>query len=156
MPASNSLAGKVKMLCRLEPDADGYPPVSVEGLWVQPLSSGTVVLDNIPFYAKGIAPGDELVVSANANGEAWFQSLAKSGGRSVFRIHTESDQQVAKIREELLDLGMPSEVDRKSRLIAVEVPADADIRPLLDYLVVGQDSLRFDFEEAVLRHSIPD
>jgi len=47
---------------RLEPDDDEYPPVSTEGLWVRSLDSGTVILDNIPFYAKGIAPGDDLEV----------------------------------------------------------------------------------------------
>lgn len=156
MSVSSTFAGRFKMLCRLEPDEDGCPPVSTERLWVRPLESGTVILDNIPFYAKGIAPGDELAVLAGADGEAWFQAVAKSGGRSVFRIHTGSDQQIAKIREKLLDLGMPSEVDGKTRLIAVEVPADADIRPMLDYLVAGQESLRFDFEEGALRHTIPD
>jgi hypothetical protein len=156
MPLSSSSAGKLKMLYRLEPDDDGYPPVSTEGLWVRPLDSGTVILDNIPFYAKGIAPGDELAVLVGADGETWFQALVSSGGRSVFRIHAESDQQVAKIREELLGLGTPSEVDSKTYLIAVEVPANADISPILDYLVVGQDSSRFDFEEGALRHAIPD
>ena len=65
-------AEKVRMLCQLHPDYDGYPPVSVEGLWVQPQTSGTVLLDSIPFYARGIAPGDELSVSMRANGEIWF------------------------------------------------------------------------------------
>ena len=156
MPASSLSAGKVKMLFRLEPDNDGYPPVSVEGLWVRPLTSGNVVLDNIPFYARGIAPGDELRVSTNAAGESWFESLVKSGGESVFRIHASNEREAAAIREELLELGTPSEVDIKTRLIALEIPLAADIRPVLNYLIVGQESNRFDFEEGALRHAIPD
>lgn len=143
------------MLFNLEIDDDGYPPVSVEGLWVRPLVGGTVLLDNIPFYAKGVAPGDELAVS-ETDGETWFRSLVKSGGASVFRIHASDDAGIAKVREELLDFGLPSEVNRDVRLIAVEVPAAADIRPVLDYLVVGQESERFDFEEGTLRHALPE
>ena len=123
---------------------------------MRPRDSGTVILDNLPFYAKGIAPGDELAVLAGANGETWFQALVSTGGRSVFRIHAESDHEIARIREELLGPGVPSEVDSQTRLIAVEVPANADIRSILDHLVVGQDSSRFDFEEGALRHAIPE
>ncbi len=142
------------MLFQLEPDEDGCPPISVEGLWVRPTLSGNVVLDNIPFYAKGVAPGDELSISMNSQDEAWFAQLVKPGGKSVFRVHATSDEEIAKIREELLDLGIPSEVDRKTRLIALEVPATADIRPVLNYLVIGRTSDRFDFEEGVLRHAL--
>lgn len=144
------------MLYKLEPDADGCPPIAVEGLWVRMLDSGTVVLDNIPFYARGIAPGDELTVAVNLDGETWFQALAKSGGASVFRIHASSGPEIATIREELLDLGLPSEVDKEACLIALELPVGVDIRPVLDYLVRGQESERFDFEEGVFRHALPD
>ncbi len=154
MPTSN-LPHKQKMLYKLEPDADGYPPISVEGLWVRPLISGTVILDSIPFYARGIAPEDELAVAVNSDGEVWFHALVRSGGASVFRIHADSDADVAKIREELLDLGLPHEVDIKVRVIAVGIPVGSDIRPVLDYLVVGQESERFDFEEGALRHALP-
>ena len=74
----------------------------------------------------------------------------------MFRIHAGTEQEVRDIRAELLDLGVPSEVDIKTRLIAVEVPAHTDIRPILDYLVVGQELKRFDFEEGALRHPFSD
>ncbi len=155
MPVFEQFSEKRKMLFRLQPDDDGYPPVEVEGLWVRLQPSGLAILDNIPFFAKGLAPGDELSV-ITVGGETWFDRLAKSGGSSVFRIHAESDQDIYKIREELLDLGLPSEVDSKSKLIAIEVPLATDIRSTLDYLVTNRESQRFDFEEGVLRHSIPE
>ena len=156
MSVPKSFSGRLKMLFPIEPDDDGYPPVAVEGLWVRSLPVGNVVLDNIPFYARGIASGDELSVSVNAKGELWYEQLIKSGGASVFRVHAASDAEIARIREELLDLGIPSEVDSKTRLIALEVPMSSDIRPILNYLVLGQESGRFDFEEGVLRHALPD
>lgn len=96
--ATSSSLDRQKMLYRLEPDEEGYPPVSVEGLWVRPLDSGAVVLDNIPFYARGVAPGDELAVTVDANCETWFEALASSGEASVFRIHAGSDSEIPRIR----------------------------------------------------------
>lgn len=149
------LTAKRKILFRLEADDDGYPPVSVESLWVRPMESGNVVLDNIPFFAKGIAPGDELAIATNDEGDTWFQALVKPSGVSVFRIHAANNLELENIREDLLSRGIPSEVNGKLLLIAIEIPACADIRPVLDYLVNGQESNRFDFEEGVLRHRLP-
>jgi hypothetical protein len=155
MTTSISFTGKCKMLCRLQPDSDGYPPVAVEGLWVRLQPSGSVILDNIPFFAKGLAPGDELRIKT-IDGEIWFEQLIKSGGASVFRIHVKGKQNLEKVREELLALGLPSEVNGTIDLIAVEIPFGADIRPALDYLILNQEAQRFDFEEGVLRHPIPE
>jgi Domain of unknown function (DUF4265) len=153
---ASSVAPKTKMFFSLEADEDGYPPVSIEGLWVRSLDAGTAVLDNIPFYAQGIAPGDVLSIVRDSQGEVWFRGLLKSAGASVFRIHASTEIEVARVREELLDLGLPSEVDAAVRLVAVEVPVDRGIGDLLSYLMAGQEANRFDFEEGVLRHAMPD
>jgi Domain of unknown function (DUF4265) len=87
--------------------------------------------------------------------ETWLDRVVTPGGASVFRIRAATKTDLEKIREELLDLGLPSEVDLQLLLVAVEVPVSADIRPVLSYLVENQDSARFDFEEAVLRHALP-
>lgn len=156
MAVSREQSSVIKMRYRLERDEDGYPPVSSEGLWVRSLPQGTVILDNIPFFAYGIAPGDELSVSRDASGDLWYKDLVKPNGGSVFRLHAPDQAGIERIRGELLDLGLPSEVDKASRLVALEVPRGADIRPLLEYLMDGQASERFDFEEAVLRHAVPE
>jgi hypothetical protein len=151
----NELPEKLKMFLRLQPDEDGYPPFAVEGLWVQQKAPGVVVLDNIPFFAKNLAPGDLLSVVED-DGGIWFGDLLKSAGSSVFRISAAHKGDIARIREELMDLGLPSEVDEKLLLIAFEVPCGVDIRPVLSYLVDNQESERFDFEEGALRHAIPE
>lgn len=153
MSASTSTT-KQKMLYRLERDEDGYPPVSFEGLWVHPTGSGTVILDNIPFYAKGIAPGDELAIATAVEGEIWFETVVKAGGGSVFRIHSANDIDLLKIREELIELGASSEIEQGAQLIAVEISETTEIKLILNYLVIGSENNRFDFEEAVLRHNI--
>lgn len=81
--------------------------------------------------------------------------IIKAGGGSVFRIHVANDIELLKIREELLDLGMSSEIEQDARLIAVEVPRTTAIEPILNYLILGNEAERFDFEEIVLRHALP-
>jgi hypothetical protein len=45
----------VKVLFQLEQDEDGYPPASVESLWALPKGEGLFQVDNIPFFATGVA-----------------------------------------------------------------------------------------------------
>lgn len=73
-----------KVLFRLEQDANGYPPASVEGLWARAVEGGYAV-DNIPFHVYGIAPGDVIATREEA-GETWFAELRRSSGSSVFRV----------------------------------------------------------------------
>jgi hypothetical protein len=147
--------GQQKVLFRLEQDEDGYPPFAVEGLWATPKPNGVLVVDNIPFFARGVAPGDTVLVSVQGK-DVWFDRVVATAGVSVFRIRAKDESGLDQIRGELMDLGLPSEVDRKLLLLAVEVPFGADIRPFLEYLVTSQESERLDFEEAALRHPLPD
>jgi hypothetical protein len=41
-------------------------------------------------------------------------------------------------------------------MFAIEIPAEADINPVLDLLMDGQDKEEWDIEEGSLRHSVPD
>jgi hypothetical protein len=152
---NDSRAGKQKVLFRLEQDEDCYPPLAVEGLWAARQPNGLLVVDNIPFFAREIAPGDTVMVSVQGD-EVWFDRLHAAGGASVFRIRVKDEGDLQKVREELLDLGLPSEVDQQLLLLAVEVPPGIDIGPFLNYLVSNQESERLDFEEAALRHPLPE
>ena len=50
----------VKICFPLEPDEDGWPPVTAETLWAVELGGGLFRLDNIPFYARGVSDGDTV------------------------------------------------------------------------------------------------
>lgn len=58
----------VKILFELVQDEDGYPPVGVEGMWGAPLANGNALLDNIPFYARGVSSGDEVRTRTDSDG----------------------------------------------------------------------------------------
>jgi hypothetical protein len=144
---------KEKVLFELASE-DGYPPVAVEGLWARKVNE-EYVIDNIPFYVYGIGPGDRIRTKTT-EGKIWFDALAANSGVSVFRIFVKNISDISLVRSALLDLSCPSEVDEKMGLIAVEIPVGVDITVFLDFAMNGQQSGQFDFEEGVLRHSLPE
>lgn len=153
MPPEQTPAYKI-VLWRLEQDAQGYPPASVEGLWAKPTAVGYQV-ESIPFYAYGIAPGD--TVSIREDGEqSWFEALQQSGGASVFRILVKAAGDLEQVRAALADFGCPCEVEQAVKMLAVEVPPARTLDTLLYYLLTQREAGTLDFEEGVLRHAIPE
>ena len=76
---------RVKVLFRLEKDEDGYPPVEVESLWGIVRLDG-VEPDNTPFFARGVALGDIVNLRKASDGALEFESVARRGGHSTYRI----------------------------------------------------------------------
>ncbi|CAM3580164.1 hypothetical protein CCOS865_03846 [Pseudomonas reidholzensis] len=143
-----------KVLFRLEQDAQGYPPASVEGLWAEQVEGG-YRLDGIPFYAYGIAPGD--LISTREDGEhTWFERLQHSGGASVFRVLAKTPDSLEPLRAALLEFGCPSEAEQAVKMLAVEVPPTVSLDTLLYYLLTQREAGTLEFEEGVLRHAIAD
>ncbi|AXQ47226.1 DUF4265 domain-containing protein [Pseudomonas vlassakiae] len=142
------------VLWRLEQDAHGYPPASVEGLWAKRTATGYQV-DSLPFYAYGIAPGD--IISTCEDGEqSWFETLQQSGGASVFRIRVKAAADVEQVRMALEEFGCPCYAEPAVRMLAVEVPPTRALDTLLYYLLTQREAGTLDFEEGVLRHAIPE
>jgi len=153
MPPEQTAAYKI-VLWRLEQDAQGYPPASVEGLWAKRTGAGYQV-DSIPFYAYGIAPGDTISISEEGE-QSWFEGLLHSGGASVFRVLVKAGGDLEQVRAALEDFGCPNEVEKAVRMLAVEVPPSRSLDTLLYYLLTQREAGTLDFEEGVLRHAIPE
>jgi len=142
------------VLWRLEQDANGYPPASVDALWAKRTATGYQV-ESTPFYAYGIAPGD--TISTTQEGEqVWFQALQKSAGASVFRIRVKAADDVEQLRAALEEFGCPCHAEPAVRMLAVEVPPSRTLDTLLYYLLTQREAGILDFEEGVLRHAIPE
>lgn len=142
-----------KVLFRLEQDAQGYPPASVEGLWAKAVEGGYEV-DSIPFYVYGIAPGD-IIGTRDEDGESWFESLRVSSASSVFRIIVKPPETLDQVRAAMVDFGCTCEEERAVRMLAVAVPPQRSLDTLLYYLLTQREAGLVDFEEGVLRHAIP-
>jgi len=142
------------VLWRLQQDAQGYPPASVEGLWAKRTEAGYQV-DSIPFYAYGIAPGDTIEVFEDDE-QLWFESLRCSGGASVFRILVKAPHTLDQVRAAVEEFGCPCQAEPAVRMLAVEVPPSRTLDTLLYYLLTQREAGTLDFEEGVLRHAIPE
>jgi hypothetical protein len=62
---------RVKIHFRLEVDEDGWPPASVESLWAVDLGDGTIRLDNVPWFVRGVASDDIIRVEIDEDGLRW-------------------------------------------------------------------------------------
>jgi hypothetical protein len=60
----------VKIAFELVQDEDGYPPDRWETMWAIEIEPGLFSIDNIPFFARGVSPGD--VVRVRKDTESLF------------------------------------------------------------------------------------
>jgi hypothetical protein len=130
---------KVKLLLRLTPDEDGYPPFSIEGVWASRNPDGTYEIENIPFYSYDVAVGD-VVRAEEVDGELFFVERVKDSGNSVIRMLIYDRGELDKIRAELRSFGCDSEGD--GVILAVNVPAEVSYAPLFRYLIDGDHAKR--------------
>ena len=139
----------VKVLFHLEQDEDGYPPASVESLWALPKGDGLFQVDNIPFFATGVAVGD-IVLAAQVDGAILFQEVVQASGHSTLRVAISEAADVPAVRALFEQKGCSVEQSHLPRLIAVDVPPSIPLGSLRPILVAGQEQGRWDYEEACL------
>lgn len=139
----------VKVVVALEQDEDDYPPAAYENLWASPVEAGLYKIDNIPFFAMGIALED--VVSAETEqGALRFREVVRPSGHSTIRIFTEDTEQVPAIRAFFSELGCLSEQSHIPGLIALDVPPSVPLEPLHQFLAEGAAEDSWGYEEACL------
>lgn len=128
----------------LEIDDDGYPPVGAETLWAQSEGDG-FRLENIPFFARGVAFGD-IVYAVPVDGLLEYKWVLKRSGHGTVRIIMfEGDTE--KTRDEFRALGCRSELSHIPSLFAVDIPPTSDYAAVRDFLELGFEKGRFDYEE---------
>ena len=138
----------------LEPDSDGYPPVGAESLWAYECEPGLYSVDNIPFYVKGISSGD-IVAADVYDGMLEFQQLVRPSENSVFRLILQNVTDVQKARDSFRQLGCSTELSNIPGLFSLEIPGSVPFEPVAALLDAGLESGRWEYEEGVLRHPIP-
>jgi hypothetical protein len=142
----------VKVVVALEQDEDDYPPAAYENLWASPVEAGLYKIDNIPFFAMGIALED--VVSAEPEqGVLLFREVVRPSGHSTIRIFTEDTEQVPAIRAFFAELGCLSEQSHIPGLIALDVPPPVPLELLRQFIADGAEEDAWGYEEACLADS---
>jgi hypothetical protein len=146
---SSSADDRVKVVVKLEKDEDDYPPADYEGLWALPVGEGLFQIDNVPFFARGLAYGD--IVSATVEQqELRFQEVVRPSGHSTLRLIIYDEKDIPSVREFLEELGCAIERSHIPGLISVDVPPTVSLSVLRKTLDEGEAQERWGYEEACL------
>ena len=141
----------VKVHFRMETDEDGWPPASVESLWAVDLGDGTVRLDNTPWFVRGVASGDIIRVEVDDDGVRWAGGTVQASQNCTIRLIVLKDGGSAAARQSVLEsfhrLGTTGEGIEQFRMVALDVPSDADLRQIRKLLEHGEAQEWWHWEE---------
>lgn len=141
----------VQIHFELEPDEDGFPPVSVESLSATPLGNGIYRIEAIPFFVEGIALGDTVSASKH-EGELWFDDVEDDGGHSTVQIIIFEQNRVPELQETLSQLGCTTAASQLAVLIAVDIPPGVNWKPIQKFLDEGEAEDYWTYKEAAFAH----
>lgn len=126
------MARHKKIRFTLEPDEDGYPPVSVETINAIEVKEHTFRLQNAPFFISGTAYGDLVEAKKTQDGGYEFvRCLEASDFKSISIILLSESLDSA-----LMDLlrGRNSVIEYGAfgalRMVAVAIPGDANYQEI--------------------------
>ena len=144
----------VKVRFNLPSDADGWPPVSSEGLWAVPIGADMYRLDNTPWFARGLAAGDVVEALAGSDGRLWATRRVEWGGRQTIRVIPNRDGPLAGDLKAVLDafapLGVSGEGVQQFTMVALDIPPDAPLAELKSLLIAGERDGRWHYEEGLV------
>ncbi|MNX99908.1 hypothetical protein D3C86_1323810 [compost metagenome] len=114
---------------------DGYPPVSVESVWVKRLPSGTYRIKNIPFYTKEVSFDDEIDANCGEDGELVFDRVVKHSGNSTIRVISlkKDSESNVNIKKEITSLGCEWE-EFSDNFYSVNIPSGKNLDVVIGFL----------------------
>jgi hypothetical protein len=113
------------------------PAVGYENLWATDMMGNHYRIESIPFFIYGISLGDVVAVSPDNEGRLQFSKLVESSGNRTLRARSDDFIKNAarrkKVTAGLKKLGAGVE-ELRSRLLAINVPLNIDLKAVTDYL----------------------
>lgn len=129
---------------------DGWPPVSVETLWVKSLHSGKYQIDNSPFFVRGLAVGD-VVEGEGTSGELLrFLGKVSAGGHSTVWVMALTDGARLSVAAEIKELGCYVESSPWQSLLSVDIPDQKHLDELHRHLTVLASTNQVEFVDACI------
>lgn len=89
---------------------DGWPPVSVEGIWCA-VDDGAYRVENAPFFIHGLAFGDRFQAEPDpVNGLIFEFTLLAASGHSLAWVLASEQKDFTDFRQALLQIGCGSKL----------------------------------------------
>ncbi|MEV7335556.1 DUF4265 domain-containing protein [Streptomyces sp. NPDC094014] len=143
----------VKVHFRLEVE-DDWPPASVESLWAVDGGDGTVRLDNIPWFVRGIACGDVVATEPDEDGVRWAGEVVRRSENCTIRLIVFRDGGSGPARQSVINtfqqLGVAGEGIERFGMVALDVPPSADLAKVQRLLKHGVAEEWWDMEEGCI------
>lgn len=141
----------MRLVFELPRSSDRWPPAVTERLWAVRVSGDSAWLDNIPFFVRGFALGDVVRFEADENGVLWAKNAVQCSDNCTIRIIPAEDGRQEARRQEVLDafapLGVDGEGSGQFGMVALNVPASADLDRVKRLVLQGADDGRWHYEE---------
>jgi Domain of unknown function (DUF4265) len=127
-----------------------WPPVTSESLWVERIDGNRYRVENVPFFAKGVSCGDEIVAESLADRPMFLtlESVVRRSRNSTLRIIVRKGE-VADARSQFAQVGCTSELSNFPKLFAVDIPFEI-LREALALAERGFDSGHWDYEDGFI------
>jgi len=143
----------VKVRFSLEQDEDGWPPATSEGVWAEPLGGDRYRISNTPWWVRGLSYDDVVEARADSDGILWATRKITFSGRLTVRVIPLREGPLAGSERAVLDaftdLGVGGEIAGHGyRIVALDIPPDADFRAIVARLRAGQADGSWAYEEA--------
>lgn len=147
-----AMTDQVRVCFALEQDEVGWPPVTAERMWATPTSrDNAVVIDNIPFFVRGVACYDVVAVAPDAEGILWGHEQIRWSGNCTIRVIPFRDGPLHGDQQAVLDafapFGVEGEGVEQYGLVALNIPANADLTAVKRLLREGEEDKRWAYEE---------
>lgn len=146
--------GAVKVVVELPPDA--WHGFKTETIWAEPTKApGHFRLRSIPIYAYGLSY-DDLFSTTTRQGKLYVQSILERGGHSTYRVFLEEGFTFDDFERQwsVTRAFSACAFERAGRLIAIDVPPEADIYDVYAELEAGADAGRWDLQEGHVGHRV--
>jgi hypothetical protein len=140
----------IKILFRFVP-RPGWLPYDTEGMWARRVGADTAVLMNAPFLQDGVAEGDTVRYTTDADGRFWsIERVGESGNCTVRVLPIASGPlgpDARAVHQRLAEFGVGGEAFSDTfPFVAFTVPVDADLAGIKAMLEQGQSEGWWHFE----------
>jgi hypothetical protein len=135
---------------------DGWDGSTSETLWASATGDG-FVLDNYPFFARGICFGDLVEANKISDGLYQFVKTSKKSGNSLYRVLFEASRSTPAnaLLLRLVELGCAYETNEMQdvTLVAVNIPDTVNADEAWDIFEEGSNANVWEVQEGDDRHS---